>query len=153
MKRAPALALALLLSQAGCGASSPSHSAGYRYEPKSANVPACAHAGKPIQLPATFPRQFPFLPGTDIDATHPLLTKQQIGIYGYVPSSGFASTVNFYKVQVPKRGFKLVYLEVDSPNDSEGTYQGHGSVGRWQLQSLPGCPRAMRFSVSAEPSK
>lgn len=112
-----------------------------------------ARAGKPIRLPAAFPRQFPFLPGTDIDATHPLLTKQQIGIYGYVPSRSFASTVNFYKVQVPRRGFRLVYLEVDSPNDSEGTYQGHGSVGRWQLQSLPGCSRAMRFSVSAEPSK
>lgn len=150
MKQAPAIALVLAL--VGCGSASPSHLAGYRYAPNGANVPPCAHAGKPIKLPATFPRRFPFLPGTDIDATHPLLTKQQIGIYGYVPSHGFASTVNFYKDQVPKRGFKLIYFEVDSPNDSEGTYQGHGSVGRWQLQSTPGCPRAMRFSVSAEPS-
>lgn len=147
--------LAVTLLLAGCGSPAASHSSdsGYHYVPADAKVPACAHAGKPIALPSAFPRQFPFPPGTDIDATHPLTSKHQIGIYGYVPSSGFASTVNFFKVQVPKHGFKLVYLEVDSPNDSEGTYQGHGEVGRWQLQSLPGCSGAMRFAVSAEPTK
>ncbi len=147
--------MVMMLVLAGCGSSATSHSStsGYRYVPANAKVPACARAGKPIPLPAAFPRQFPFVIGTDIDATHPLSSKHQIGIYGYVPSSGFAATVNFFKVQVPREGFKLVYLEVDSPNDSEGTYQGHGQVGRWQLQSLPGCPGAMRFAVSAEPVK
>lgn len=137
----------------GCGeSSSASHPAGYTYDPSAAKIAACAHAGKPIALPAAFPRAFPFPHGTDIDATRHLL-KGQIGIYGFVPSTGFADTVNFFKTRVPKAGFKLVSFEVDSPNDSEGTYQGDGKVGRWQLRSLPGCPRAMSFAASAEPSK
>jgi hypothetical protein len=122
----------------------------YSYGPKQARVVTCAHAGKPIALPAAFPAQFPFPRGTTIDQTKPLL-KGQIGIYGYVPSGGFVSTVNFFKREVVRAGFKLVGFEVDSPNDSEGTYRGHGKIGRWQLRSLPGCSKAMAFSASSEP--
>lgn len=64
-----------------------------------------------------------------------------------------AATVNLFKRQVPKQGFKLLDFEVDSPNDSEGTDRGYGKIGRWQLRSLPGCPRAMSFAASAEPSR
>jgi hypothetical protein len=141
------VAVAFLL--AGCGSSA---SNSYRYVPAAAKIPSCAHAGKAIALPSAFPHQFPFPAGTDIDATHPLFT-HQIGIYGFVPSHTFAETVNFFKNQVPKQGFKLVDFEVDSPNDSEGTYQGHGKLGRWQLRSMPSCKGAMIFSVSSEPSK
>lgn len=110
---------------------------------------ACAHAGKPIALPGTFSILFPFPRGTTILRTKPLL-KGQIGIYGFVPSSGFVSTVNFFKREVVRAGFKLVGFEVDAPNDSEGTYRGHGKIGRWQLRSLPGCVKAMAFSASSE---
>jgi hypothetical protein len=73
--------------------------------------------------------------------------------YGYVPSRDFASTVNFFKSEVVAKGFKLVYFEVDSPHDSEGTYKGFGKLGVWRLAAIPECPRAMMFSASAEPSK
>ncbi|HEX6510608.1 MAG TPA: hypothetical protein VF221_23510 [Chloroflexota bacterium] len=124
----------------------------YQYSPSTAKVAACAHAGKAIALPAEFPRAFPFPRGTVIDRTKPLL-KGQIGIYGYVPSAGFASTVTFFRREVPRAGFKLLGFEVDAPNDSEGTYQGRGKIGRWQLRSLPACRAAMSFAASAEAVK
>jgi hypothetical protein len=123
----------------------------YLYQPKLARVAPCAHAGKAIALPKAFPARFPFPRGTAINRTKPLL-KGQIGIYGYVPSTGFVATVNFFKREVVRAGFKLVGFEVDSPNDSEGTYRGYGKIGRWQLRSLPGCTKAMAFSASSEPT-
>lgn len=107
--------------------------------------------GKAIALPAGFPRQFPFPHGTYLDKTRPLMFKHQIGIYGYVPSPSFATTVNFFKNQVPKQGFKRLDFEVDSPNDSEGRYQGFGKIGAWALRSLPQCTGFMAFSASSEP--
>lgn len=68
-----------------------------------------------------------------------------------MPSSSFSATVTFFKTQVPKAGFKVLYFEVDTPHDSEGTYRGHNYQGRWQLQAIPGC-RAMRFAASAGPA-
>jgi len=115
-------------------------------------LPACAHAGKRIAVPRAFPRQFPLPSGTVIDATKHL-AKGQIGIYGFVPSHTFASTVNFFKILVPRHGFKVLNLEADFPHDSEGTYQGYGKVGRWQIRSIAGCPRAMTFAASAEASR
>jgi hypothetical protein len=124
------------------------------YNPHKAAVAACAHAGRPIPLPAAFPGQFPFPPGTVLDRTAQLnAAKHQIGIYGFVPSSSFPSTVNFFKRMVVAKGFKRLYFEVDSPHDSEGTYKGFGKVGVWRLEALPGCPKAMNFSASAEPAK
>lgn len=114
----------------------------------------CAHAGKPIPLPASFPKQFPFPPGTVIDRTAKLhAAKGQIGIYGFVPSSSFASTVNFFKTLVVSKGFKRLYFEADSPHDSEGTYKGFGKIGVWRLAAIAGCPKAMNFQASAEPVK
>lgn len=154
MKRslAPAVAFLASICCASPALSSPAH-AGYGYQPSQAHIAACAHAGRPIALPGAFPRQFPFPAGTDIDATRPLRFKHQIGIYGFVSSRGFAATVNFFRYQVPKQGFKLLHFEVDAPNDSEGTYQGHGRVGIWQVRKIFGCPQAMTLAVSTEPSK
>ena len=136
----------LLFTQSVSAAGSPR----YPYLPRQANVAACAHAGHAIALPALFPTRFPFPRGTVINHTKPLL-KGQIGVYGYVPSRTFASTVNFFRREVVRAGFTLIGFEVDSPNDSEGTYRGYGKIGRWQLRSLPGCASAMAFSASAEP--
>lgn len=115
-------------------------------------LPACAHAGKRIAVPHAFPHQFPFPSGTVIDATKHL-AKGQIGIYGFVPSHTFSATVNFFKILVPRHGFKVLNLEADFPHDSEGTYQGYGKVGRWQIRSIAGCPRAMTFAASVEASR
>jgi hypothetical protein len=122
----------------------------YPYMPRQAKVAVCAHAGRAIALPAAFPPQFPFPRGTILDHTKPLL-KRQIGVYGYVPSTNFVATVTFFRREVVRAGFALIGFEVDSPNDSEGTYRGYGKIGRWQLRSLPGCATAMAFSASAEP--
>lgn len=121
------------------------------YAPAAAKRPPCAGAGKAIALPKGFPYQFPFPRGTYLNKSKPLMFKHQIGIYGYVPSPSFAVTVNFFKNEVPKQGFKRLDFEVDSPNDSEGRYQGYGKIGAWQLRSLPNCKGFMAFSASAEP--
>jgi hypothetical protein len=148
------VALACALLVAGCGSGSaanptPVSLTSYHYSPASAGVPACAHSTQAKPLPASFPKAFPFPPGTSINGTAPI--RGMTGITGYVPSKSFATTVNFFKKQVPKAGFKLLDFEVDSPHDSEGTYRGHGKTGRWQLVAIEGC-HAMRFSASAEPS-
>jgi hypothetical protein len=137
---------AVLITESVSAAGSPR----YPYLPRQANVAACAHAGHAIALPRSFPAQFPFPRGTVINHTKPLL-KGQIGVYGYVPSRTFTSTVTFFRREVVRAGFTLIGFEVDSPNDSEGTYRGYGKVGRWQLRSLPGCASAMAFSASVEP--
>jgi hypothetical protein len=139
--------IALVLFAQGVSAAGASR---YPYVPRQAKVAACAHAGRAIALPAAFPSRFPFPRGTILDHTKPLL-KRQIGVYGYVPSRNFVSTVTFFRREVVRAGFTLIGFEVDSPNDSEGTYRGYGKVGRWQLRSLPGCAAAMAFSASAEP--
>jgi hypothetical protein len=140
----------------GCGGSSTTPSGKstpttYTYSPARAQKPTCVKVGKAIALPSGFPRQFPFPPGTYLDSAKPLIFKNQIGIYGYVPSQSFVATVNFFKNQVPKQGFKRIDFEVDSPNDSEGRYRGFGKIGAWALRSLPDCKGFMAFSASAEP--
>ncbi len=140
----------------GCGGSSASSNGtrtatSYTYSPAKAQRPTCVKVGKAITLPSGFPARFPFPRGTYLDKTKPLIFKNQIGIYGYVPSASFVATVNFFKNQVPKQGFKRIDFEVDSPNDSEGRYQGFGKIGAWALRSLPDCKGFMAFSASAEP--
>ena len=148
------LGLILLPALCGCGTSHTSAPPSYHYDLRKAAAPSCAHAGKPIPLPAAFPKQFPFPSGTVIDRTARLhAAKGQIGIYRYVQSTSFKSTVNFFKSHVVAKGFKLVYFEVDSPHDSEGTYKGFGKLGVWQLAAIAACPKAMVFSASAEPAK
>lgn len=148
--------LCLLISGCGTsgssGAQSKSSGSGdYRYDLSAARQPSCVKVGKAIALPAGFPRQFPFPHGTYLYKTKPLIFKHQIGIYGYVPSPSFATTVNFFKNQVPKQGFKRLDFEVDTPHDSEGRYQGFGKIGAWALRALPACKGFMDFSASAEP--
>lgn len=156
-KRVAAGLATLCLVVSACGSSSPTSdekgmvATSYTYSPTRAQKPACVKVGKAITLPPGFPRRFPFPRGTYLDKTKPLMFKNQIGIYGYVPSSSFVSTVNFFKNQVPKQGFKRIDFEVDSPNDSEGRYQGYGKIGAWSLRSLPDCKGFMAFSASAEP--
>lgn len=143
------LAAALL---AGCG-SSVAKERLPTYSPGLAHVPACAHAGPPIGLPIRapqrFPPHFPFPDGTDLVRTAPLLHGVHgVGVYGYIPSASFARTVHFFPRELPKAGFRVLAVEIDSPHDSEGTYQGRGYQGRWALQSIPGC-KAMHIGVSA----
>lgn len=122
--------------------------------PSQGNVAACAHAGKAIALPAKFPAAFPFPAGTVIDHSGSLPHGiKGVGIAGFVPSSSFASTVNYFIRQVARSGFKVLYHEIDAPHDSEGQYRGFGVVGEWQLRALAGCPKAMSIAVSAEPGK
>lgn len=156
-KRGLAGLAVVCLVVSGCGGSSTSSSGTatattYAYSPAGAQKPGCVKVGKAITLPAGFPSRFPFPRGTYLDKTKPLIFKNQIGIYGYVPSQSFVATVNFFKNQVPKQGFKRIDFEVDSPNDSEGRYQGFGKVGAWALRSLPDCKGFMAFSASAEPA-
>jgi len=133
----------------GCGGSS---STSYQYDPTAASIAACAHAGKAIPLPKSFPSAFPFPNGTDITSSGPLPQGVKgVQINGFVPSSGFVDTVLFFKNQVKAAGFKLLDSQADAPNDSEGTYLGHGHSGTWQLRSLPGCKDAMHFAASSEP--
>ena len=150
-----------MVAVAGCGSATattvvkhgqPAPATGQRYVPSQGNIAACAHAGKAIPLPAAFPTAFPFPAGTVIDRSGRLLHGQKgVGVYGFVPSATFASTVNFFKRQVVISGFKVLYFQVDTPHDSEGQYRGFGKVGEWQVRALPGCRRAMSIAVSAEP--
>jgi hypothetical protein len=146
----PAAASACVLLSS-CGDSSSANS--LRYDPKAANVPACTHAGKAIPLPRDFPLQFPFPQGTAINKVGPLPIKgvKGIEIDGFVPSTVFKDTVQFFRDEIPKAGFKLLDWQADAPNDSEGTYSGHGHIGGWQLKKLFGCTGAMHFASSSEP--
>lgn len=146
------------LALVGCGISSSNVSGttatptSYRYHPAAASVPSCARAGKAISLPLDFPAKFPFPAGTVIVRSgrgRPLL-KGQVGIYGFVPSPTFSETVLFFKNEIERSGFRRLDFEVDTPHDSEGAYSGHGTIGRWALSAIVGCPHAMRFSASAE---
>lgn len=153
---------AVCLALAGCGSSgaSPANTPTAAatlprlqvYDAAAAHLPACAGAGRAVALPAHFPAQFPFPRGTAITSSGPLsFGVKGVGIHGFVPSTSFAVTVNFFKMEVPHTGFKLLHFEVDTPHDSEGTYSGYGRVGVWQLRAIAGCPGAMRFDASSEP--
>jgi hypothetical protein len=149
--------LLLALAIAGCGGSSSSSgnnqpspqtaTQSYTYDPAKAHVPACAHAAKAIAFPANFPQNFPVPNGTVIDATR-VPIGGGIAAVGFVPSPSFKTTVDFFPAQIKAAGFKMLHLEVDSPNDSEGEYSGHGFVGGWALRSL--CPGAMTLQISAK---
>lgn len=150
------LSSACLILLVGCGGSSSTAkptskpvAASFQYRPAAANVPACAHAGKALAFPKTFPQNFPVPPGT-------ALTGQRVPIgggiaaTGFVPSTSFKATVQFFPREVKRAGFKMLHLEVDAPHDSEGVYQGHGYVGGWALQAIASCPGAMRIQISAQ---
>jgi hypothetical protein len=91
---------------------------------------------------------FPVPPGTAITGKR-VPIGGGIAATGFVPMHGFAATVHFFPNRLPRAGFKVLHLEIDTPHDSEGSYRGHGFVGGWSLRAIPGCA-AMAFQVSAQ---
>ncbi|HEX8918460.1 MAG TPA: hypothetical protein VF898_08150 [Chloroflexota bacterium] len=118
------------------------------YRPSAARIPACAHAGKAVSFPQHFPASFPVPSGTAITGKR-VPIGGGIAATGFVPMHSFAATVHFIPTQLPKVGFTVLHLEIDTPHDSEGSYQGHGYVGGWSLRAISGCA-AMVFQVSAK---
>ena len=145
-----AVLFALLPSGTSFAATVSSHgrAGSYLYRPSAARIPTCAHAGKAIPFPKHFPSNFPVPPGTAITGKR-VPIGGGIAATGFVPMHSFAATVHFFPTQLPKAGFKVLHLEIDTPHDSEGSYQGHGYLGGWSLRSIPGCA-AMVFQASAQ---
>jgi hypothetical protein len=150
------LALLALFPIAGCGTSSsgsptltPNTSPSITYDPADAHLPACARAGEAIALPKNLPVSFPIPPGSAITGQRVPIGGGIAGT-GFIPRTSFASAVHYIPNHLAARGFKLLHLEIDAPNDSEGSYQGHGYVGGWSLRSIAGCAGAMVFQVSAK---
>lgn len=143
----------LLPVLAGCGGSSSTNSPTptpqtVRYDAALAAIPACAHAGKAVSLPNSFPRAFPFPGGSAITST-----STQFGatvINGYVPSKNFNTTLQFFMKGLPAAGFRIGDHDAEPPREGEGEYIGHGFVGRFKIRSIAGCSGALTFQASSK---
>jgi len=122
----------------------------YPYRKSAAHAPACARAGRVIDLPRGFPKSFPFPPGTAITSRigyRSDLTRPIVG--GVVPSSTFASTVSFFLTQLPRAGYRVRDGDAEAA-EAESVYVGHGYIGRWRVRALDTCPTATVLFVFAE---
>ncbi|GAC1639253.1 MAG: hypothetical protein NVS4B2_28660 [Chloroflexota bacterium] len=139
--------VALGIVLAGCGSSAQSTA----YRPSDAKPPQCAHATKAIPLPNGFPGTFPWPPGTTLTSSR--AAKEGTIVAGIVPTTSFKDTAAFFKRQVAKNGFTVVYAEADPPRDAEGAYRGNGYAGRWTLQHIPSCATGITLQAFAQPVK
>lgn len=139
------LAVGLL---AGCGGSSND----YTYHASDASMPGCVqslHPGTAIGLPAGFPKDFPFPHGTLVAHTNQPLPGET-WIYGYVPSTGLAASITFFRTQTKKAGYRTLGYYGDGTDDSGGRFAGHGYTGRWYVEAMKGCKGALRLAASAK---
>lgn len=132
------------------GLPAPGFSTQYRYRRLTTQVPPCAHAGRAIALPRSFPASFPFPPGTAVtsqigyrgDQTKPVIS-------GVVPSASFGSAVQFFLTQLPQAGYRLRDGDAEA-FEAESVFVGHGYIGRWRIRALDTCPSALVLFVFAE---
>jgi len=132
------------------GVKPPGPSTRYVYKQPAAHTPSCAHTGRAIALPRSFPASFPVPPGTSItsqigyrgDNTRPVIS-------GVIPSASFGSTVTFFLTQLPRAGYSIRNGESEA-FEAESVFLGHGYIGRWRVRALDTCSAAMLLFVFAE---
>ena len=112
-------------------------------------VPACAMFGTPVARPDAFPASIPLPDGTVIME----VTDQGEGkfvLHAAVPG-GFRDTVTFLQTSFEEAGFRLFDDDAEQ-DEAEASYEGNGLTGRWRLRTIPDCPDALSFEISARPS-
>jgi hypothetical protein len=139
MKRVLTATLTAGLSLAGCGEDSK------RAEPFR---PACAKAGPPVPLPSGFPDPFPLPDGTRITRAVQSAAKTLVVVDGFVPL-GFKPTVSFLRRELPRAGYTVDDADIEK-DEVETLYSGHGvDRGSWIVFEIPGCPQAVKLTVTA----
>lgn len=122
------------LALAGCGGSDKNLSA----------LPACASAGSPAELPASFPSDFPLPEGAVFDSA-----REEAGsalAEGYAPGD-LASVRDYFRDELPKAGFRLGAGDAEE-REAETEFSRGGIEGRLKIREIDGCDGAVTLGVA-----
>jgi hypothetical protein len=134
-------ALLLLLVGAACGGSDGDARGGR-------SLPECAPDEPEVDLPARFPRAFPFPPGTVITVTGDVragAAKFTI-IQGILPGR-LTQAQTFFSRELPASGFRLGAGDSEA-HEAETDFRGHGIRGRLKVNDILECPGVMTLEIA-----
>lgn len=138
--RAAGMALAVLGLGAlsGCGSDAAD----------AANLPSCLQSLKAVTIPqdGTFPKDWPFPPGTVVTATENvngggLAVTAQVG-------ADFDEVLPFMQKDLEQAGFVASNGEAEE-DDAEATWSGHGYAGSWAIRASDTCKGTTLMQVAA----
>ena len=139
------VALGLTLTSA-CG-SDPASDVSASGHPAAA-VPSCMKSLSPASIPSdgTFPKDWPFPPGTVVTDTQPvpgggLAVTAQVG-------SEFEKVLPFLQHDLEDAGFVATQGEAER-DDAEATWSGHGYAGTWAIRASDTCEGTTLLQVAA----
>jgi hypothetical protein len=113
--------------------------------PPAAALPPCANVSTVISRPPEFPNDFPLPDKTVITASQYSLGGS-LTISAAVPMT-FKEAATFFQNKLPAAGYKL--LEGDAEMDeAEATFAGNGYQGKWKVNGILNCPRAVRLTIA-----
>lgn len=125
---------------AACGSSGASTSKTGAATGDQADVAAavCAKeaAAKTVELPASFPADFPMPPGTKV---YSVSDRGSSGIVVTgVTSTPFKTVLSALQTELPAKGFRPDNGETE-PHDAESDWESSGFKGRWAIREIPQC--------------
>ncbi|MFY9578478.1 MAG: hypothetical protein WAQ33_04065 [Gaiellaceae bacterium] len=136
--RTPApFVLVAVVALAACGGGGSKGSVG-------GTLPSCATAGAPVQLPPELAK-FPLPEGGVVDKTR----KDAAGntIYEGVVPGDIGATRDFYKAELPRRGYKLGRGDSEE-HEAEADFSGRGADAHFKLHDISGCDGALKLEVA-----
>jgi len=136
--RTPApFVLLAVVSLAACGGGGSRGSVG-------GTLPSCAAGGAPVQLPAEL-ANFPLPEGGVVDKTR----KDAAGntIYEGVVPGEIGATRDFYRAELPRRGYKLGEGDFEE-HEAEADFSGRGADAHFKLNDISGCDGALKLEVA-----
>ena len=139
------VALGLTLTSA-CGNDRGSHESADGHT--EAPVPSCLKSLSPASIPrdGTFPKDWPFPPGTVVTDTQPvpgggLAITAQVG-------SEFEEVLPFMQHDLEDAGFVATQGEAER-DDAEATWSGNGYAGTWAIRASDTCEGTTLLQVAA----
>ena len=108
-------------------------------------LPPCANVSTSISRPPEFPSDFP-LPDNTVITSSQHSQGGSVTISAAAPVT-FKDAAAFFQNKLPAAGYKL--LEGDAEMDeAESTFAGNGYQGKWKINGILNCPKAVRLTIA-----
>jgi len=150
LPRAAVLTAALVLATTGCGAKSAGEKDKGDFEQAADRSTCVADAKQVSQLPAGFPKGFPF-PAKTVAYSAQDRGREGVVVTG-VTSLPFKQVLAALNGPAQDAGYKVTNGETEE-HDAEANWTGNGFRGRWAIRESATCAGETVIQVLAAPSQ
>jgi hypothetical protein len=109
--------------------------------------PICAQAGKSVARPEAVPAEL-LPPGTVLTSTKRLGDGRTV--VGGVISRDFRTAVSFFVKSLPKAGYRNISGDAEM-DEAESFFEGARLSGKWKVNGILNCQRAVTLALYVKP--